>query len=178
MFSALTVTNNLVPLQLDVNMAYLYGDIERDVTIFMRAPDGIKLPGNPVYRLRKSLYGLKLAGRIWNKLIDEKLRGSLDSDSCVYIRRRGDEIALFLLYVDEIICSAHNREALIEIVDYLRASLKLMGVPTNFDLPTQLLGLELIWEEVFSNVQINSGKLVRELLRDHKLSEPNRVSTS
>ena len=61
----------------------------------------------------------------------------LDSDSCVYIRRRGDEIALLLLYVDDIICSASNREALIEIIDYLRASskLNLMGVPTNFDLP-------------------------------------------
>ena len=55
----------------------------RKQTIFMRAPDGIKLPGRSVYRLKKSLYGLKQAGRIWN----EKLRGigfeSLDSDSCV-----------------------------------------------------------------------------------------------
>ena len=73
-----------------------------------------------------------------------------------YIRRRGDEVALLLLYVDDIICSASNREALIEIVDYLKASfkLKLMGVPTNFDLPapTQLLGLELIWGEGFISV--------------------------
>ena len=186
LFLALTVTHNLVPLQLDVDMAYLYGDIEPDVTIFMKPPDGIQLPGKHIYRLKKSLYGLKQAGRIWNKLIDEKLRGigfiPLDSDSCVYIRRRGEEVALLLLYVDDIICSASNREILIEIVDYLRASfkLKLMGVPTNFDLPvpTQLLGLELIWGENFSSVQINSSKLVRELLRDHFKDDgcrPNRV---
>jgi len=131
----------------------------------MRAPDGIRLPGRSVYRLRKSLYGLKQAGRIWNKLIDEKLRGigftPLDSDSCVYIRRRVDEIALLLLYVDDIICSANNREALIEIVDYLKASfkLKLMGVPTNFDLPApmQLLGFELIWGENFSSISIRAN---------------------
>jgi len=186
LFLALTVSHNLVPLQLDVDMAYLYGDIEPDVTIFMRAPDGIKLPGGSVYRLKKSLYGLKQAGRIWNKLIDDKLRGigfiPLDSDSCVYIRRRDDEVALLLLYVDDIICSASNREILIEVVDYLRASfkLKLMGVPTNVDLPipSQLLGLELIWGENFSSVQINSGKLVRELLRDQYKDEgtrPNKV---
>ena len=56
-----------------------------------------------------------------------------------YIRRRGDEVAMLLLYVDDIICSASNREALIEIVEYLKASfkLKLMGVPTNFDLPVR-----------------------------------------
>ena len=53
LFLALTVTHKLVPLQLDVDTAYLYGDIEPDVTIFMRAPDGIKLPGRCAYRLKK-----------------------------------------------------------------------------------------------------------------------------
>ena len=42
----------------------------------------------------------------------------------------------------------------------------------------ELLGLELIWGEGFSSVQINSSKLVRELLRDHfkeESSRPNKV---
>ena len=44
-----------------------------------------------------------------------------------------------------------------------------MGLPASVSLPvpTQLLGLELIWGERFSSVQINASNLVRELLRDH-----------
>lgn len=80
--------------------------------------------------------------------------------------------------MDDIICSASNREALIEIVDYLKLSL--MGVPSSVELPvpTQLLRLELIWGESFSSVHINSSKLVRELLKDHFKddgSRPNKV---
>jgi len=175
LFLALTVTNNLIPLQLDIDMAYLYGDIEPGVTIFMRPPQGINLPGSFAYRLKKSLYGLKQAGRIWNTLIDDKLKAvgfiALDEDACVYIRRRGKEVTLLLLYVDDIICSASDKSVLEELVLYLRSlfSLKLMGVPTTVSLPipTQLLGLELIWGEGFKSVQINASKLVKELLRDH-----------
>lgn len=68
---------------------------------------------------------------------------------------------------------------MIEIVDhYLKASfkLKLMGVPKTVDLPlpSQLLGcLELIWGKGFSSVQINSSKLVRELLKDRFKDDGN-----
>ena len=167
-------------------MAYLYGDIEPGVTIFMRPPQGVNLLGRFAYRLKKSLYGLKQAGRIWNTLIDEKLRAvgfvALDEDACVYIRRRGKEVTLLLLYVDDIICSASDKSVLEELVLYLRSlfSLKLMGVPTTVSLPVlvQLLGLELIWGEGFKSVQINASKLVKELLRDHYKdsgSKPHRV---
>ena len=136
--------------------------------------------------MKKSLYGLKQAGRIWNSLIDEKLRAvgfvALYEDACVYTRRRGKEVTLLLLYVDDIICSASDKSILEELVLYLRSlfSLKLMGVPTSVSLPvpTQLLGLELIWGERFSSVQINASKLVRELLRDYYKdngSKPHRV---
>ena len=55
LFLAFTVTNNLIPLQLDIDMAYLYGDIEPGVVIFIRPPQGIKLSGSYAYRLKKSI---------------------------------------------------------------------------------------------------------------------------
>ena len=170
------MTHNLIPLQLDVDMAYLYGEIESDVTIYMREPQGVNLESGYVYRLKKSLYGLKQSGRIWNKLIDEKLRAvgfiPIDEDACVCIRRKGSEVSLLLLYVDDIICSASSKDILVELVQYLRSlfKLKLMGVPSvlvDLPVPSQLLGLELIWGEGFKSVQINSSKLVRELLKMH-----------
>ena len=52
LFLALTVTSNLIPLQLDIDMAYLYGEIDPGITIFMRPPQGVNLPGRFAYRLK------------------------------------------------------------------------------------------------------------------------------
>ena len=45
--------------QLDVKIAFLHGDLEEE--IYMKQPEGYEVKGkeNLVYRLRKSLYGLK-----------------------------------------------------------------------------------------------------------------------
>jgi len=49
----------------DVKIAYLYGNLDKE--IYMEQPEGFKLPGkeNKVWWLRKALYGLKWAGLSW-----------------------------------------------------------------------------------------------------------------
>ncbi|SCZ92809.1 BZ3500_MvSof-1268-A1-R1_C142g00757 [Microbotryum saponariae] len=52
----------------DIDKAYLHGDLDHD--IWMTTPRGFDLPTDKVLRLRRSIYGLKQAGRIWNRHID------------------------------------------------------------------------------------------------------------
>ena len=51
---------------MDVDTAFLKADIDED--IWVKIPEGTKLATNydGIYKLRKSLYGLKQASRNWN----------------------------------------------------------------------------------------------------------------
>lgn len=75
----------------------------------MRVPPGVyryDAAGKPlVCKLRRSLYGLKQAGREWGELFASFLTkwGLVRStiDTCLYIYREGGELLWVLVYVDD-----------------------------------------------------------------------------
>ncbi|GKB53711.1 ribonuclease H-like domain-containing protein [Tanacetum coccineum] len=68
----LAVQNSWPLFQLDVNNAFLYGDLSE--TVYMDLPEGYFSPNDKrVCRLKKSLYGLKQARRQWNAKLTHTL---------------------------------------------------------------------------------------------------------
>jgi hypothetical protein len=104
---AVAAANNLRVDQLDMESAYLNG--EMDTEVYMEQPPGFvdkKLP-NYVCRLWKALYGLKQAGNCWNVLVNAYLlelgfTHSL-SDSCIYTKNHEGELIIVGLYIDDFI---------------------------------------------------------------------------
>jgi Reverse transcriptase (RNA-dependent DNA polymerase) len=100
-----TVAAMDMDIQLDVKTAFLYGHIDEE--IYIEQPNGFIIPGREkeVCRLNKCIYGLRRASRVWNEhfstfLKSEKFSVS-NADPCLFIRRRGDETTLVIIWVDD-----------------------------------------------------------------------------
>ena len=107
-FLALTTLYNLTPLQMDINLAYLNAPLEEEV--YMYPPEGSSTPKGKVWKLNKSLYGLKQSGRNWYKLFTDVLTSQkfkfsqLGGDKCLFTRKIGNETTVLFIYVDDIYC--------------------------------------------------------------------------
>lgn len=88
---------------IDVTTAFLNGEL--DEVIYMEQPAGFKSNDNNVCLLKKSIYGLKQASRVWNIKIHNVLSdsGFIQSkcEPCVYVKRTENEYVMLALYVDD-----------------------------------------------------------------------------
>ncbi|GKC18694.1 retrovirus-related pol polyprotein from transposon TNT 1-94 [Tanacetum coccineum] len=93
--------------QMDVKTTFLNGPLKEEV--YVNKPDGFVDPHHPekVYRLKKTLYGLKQGPRAWydelfNFLVSKGFsKGSIDPT--LFITKHGDGILLVQIYVDDIL---------------------------------------------------------------------------
>ena len=105
---------------LDVRQAFLHAQLDRP--LYMRMPPGLPRVNTNgdvlIVRLKKSLYGLKQAGRAWNQLFVEFLISwgftQSTSDTCLFWfidpHDKTDTLALVIvIWVDDIIC-AHTSD--------------------------------------------------------------------
>ena len=107
---------NLYLEQMDVNMAFLHGDLEEE--IYMVQPQGFEVRGKEkmVCKLQRSLYGLKQAPRQWYKRFDTFIcsNGFLrcQADHCRYIKCLGDSFIILLLYVDDMLIVGASKQSI------------------------------------------------------------------
>ena len=125
-FLQIAASLQLLVHQMDVRTAYLNAELDREV--FVRQPQGYEVldeEGNPfVCRLKKSLYGLKQSGRLWNETIHKFFISNgfnqSKADHCIYCKHEGGKIILILLWVDDIIIASNCKELLIAFKNIMK----------------------------------------------------------
>ena len=60
-------------MALDFSKAFLYGDVQREIYIELPEEDGRKNSGSSVGLLSKSMYGLRDAPQVWQKVVESML---------------------------------------------------------------------------------------------------------
>lgn len=117
MVLAITAELELHVHQLDVSTAYLNGDLTED--IYMKQPEQFGLGNDRVLKLKKSLYGLKQSGRMWNLKLDEMLQRigftACASEPCLYTRIKGATTNIIAVYVDDLMVCCSDLGELKEI---------------------------------------------------------------
>ncbi|KAK9062368.1 hypothetical protein SSX86_019554 [Deinandra increscens subsp. villosa] len=160
--------------QLDINNAFLYGELNEDV--YMCPPEGYYSKNETkVCKLVKSLYGLKQAPRMWNeKLVSVLNELGFEQSKCDYslfIKSSKESFLALLVYVDDIILTGNNLNELNKIKSLLQSKfmIKDLGELKYF------LGIEVIKSD--AGICLSQRKYCIELLAEYGLTGCKPVAT-
>ena len=93
--------------QVDIKTAFLYRLLPDDEVQYMEQPEGFLEPGREtwVWKLLWGLYGMKQAGQIWNRMMNEAMISwgfiHLSTESCVYYWSWLSGIIITMVHVDD-----------------------------------------------------------------------------
>jgi hypothetical protein len=116
-------------VQLDVVSAFLHADI--DVDTYAEIPPGLREEGDEglCFRLRKSVYGLKQASRLFYRLLAKSLVGmgfvQSSADECLFSLRKGDSFIHILAHVDDMAVFHNDTDLYQSVVGEMRSVFEL-----------------------------------------------------
>ncbi|WVZ18008.1 hypothetical protein V8G54_005330 [Vigna mungo] len=153
--------------QLDVDNAFLHGDLNEDV--YMKPPPGLLLPEpHLVCKLHKSLYGLRQASRQWNSKLTSALISygfsQSSADHSLFTYHSSNSFIALLVYVDDIVLTGDNMQAINDVKQFLhhKFSIKDLGSLKFF------LGFEVARSQ--QGLVLNQRKYCLEILSEFGLT--------
>jgi hypothetical protein len=105
--------------QLDVKNAFLHGDLQEEV--YMEIPPGFATSqaAGKVFKLKKSLYGLKKSPRAWFDRFRLAVCGmgykQCNGDHTVFYRHSKTRITILAVYVDDIVITGDDAEEILRL---------------------------------------------------------------
>jgi len=160
---------------MDVKSAFLNGYINKEV--YVEQPPSFEDDKKPnhVYKLRKTLYGLKKAPRAWY----ERLRDFLLSkgfkigkvDTTLFIKKIGKDLFMLQIYVDDIIFGSTNQEFWEEFINMMAIEfeMSMIGEPSYF------LGLQI--KQLKNGTFVSQSKYIKDMLKKFGMDDANSIST-
>lgn len=169
-FLAVATLKKMEVLHIDVKNAFLNGELLDDV--YMKQPLGfeVKNKSKKVYKLKKSLYGLKQSARCWN----EKLHSTLlklgfrrgQADPCIYNKQEGELFIFILLYVDDMLVACQDINMTRKTIDQISKVFKI----TNLGPISTYLGVQVERDEQ-GVYYIHQEKYIDHVLTEYNLKD-------
>lgn len=171
---AMAAARKTTILQLDVETAFLNGEIEEE--LYVRQPRGYERGDKTkVCRLRKAIYGLKQAARAWYLKLSGELKDAgfmpCDSDPCLFKGTCMGHDVYILVYVDDLLIISGSEEAAEQVQAKVTTAFKarVMGEPTYF------LGLHIDRDSATGSIHLGQRQYVATLLKRFGMQDANPV---
>ncbi|KAH9650374.1 protein kinase domain-containing protein [Citrus sinensis] len=116
--------------QFDVKNAFLHGDLSEE--IYMDLPPGCSRPerlNQKVFKLKKSLYGLKQSPRAWFGKFTKTMvlfgYNQSNSDHTLFIKKQQGKITTLIVYVDDMVVIGNDEEEKEALQKYLSSEFEM-----------------------------------------------------
>ncbi|KAL1939181.1 hypothetical protein VTO73DRAFT_10222 [Trametes versicolor] len=163
-------------IQLDVKSAYLNGELDEE--IYMRQPPGTAARGEEhlVCRLKKSLYGLKQAGREWYKTYRAAMTKlgmtRSEADHACFWTHDGESLAMVGTIVDDMLVTGTP-----DLVERFRTGIKGHFTVTDAGEVAWLLGIEVVRDVDAGTVRLAQRSAIDTVVRAMSLEGAKPAGT-
>ena len=171
-----SVEYNLIVHQLDVKTAYLNAPV--DCEVYLLQPEGYEKRHDDirlVWKLNKSLYGLKQSGRNWNIVLNEFFQENdftqSEVDACLYFKKSESVLIFIVVWVDDIVVAANTNKLINQTKDLLKKKFKMKDLGPI----TWFLGIQ--FKQTSDSIEMNQSHYLKGILERFKMSDCKPRST-
>jgi Reverse transcriptase (RNA-dependent DNA polymerase) len=163
---------NYIAKHYDIKTAFLNGTLEEE--IYMKQPPGFS-NGSKVYKLKKSIYGLKQSAKVWNDTLNNSLLKNgmkrSEADKCLYAMNSGGEVMYLLVHVDDILVIGKNVDFMDKFMTRIGKDfdLKDLGIVKNY------LGIN-VERDNFGNYSICQSNYIEKIINEAGLCDAKESS--
>ena len=163
----------------DFDGAYLNGELNADEVIYMQAPPGSSTTteGTSVKRLKKSLYGLKQAGRRWYDTLSRALADlgfrTTQVDPGVFLARVKEHVLILAIHVDDCIFTGDSAKLIAEFKNKLNKIYALTDLgPVHW-----LLGIKISRNRTNRTISLSQKTYINSILTRFALADVKAYAT-
>lgn len=172
---SLSVPYDLDIYQMDAITAFLQGEL--DDTVHMQQPDNYDDGSKRVCLLKKSIYGLKQASRVWN----EKLRGVLISagfkcsslDACIFFKINESGMIFIAVYVDDVLYFTNSISLKTDLKSILTKNFKMK----DLGIAEYRVGLHISRDKAKGIVYLDQSKYIAQVLAKFGMIDNKPIDT-
>jgi hypothetical protein len=159
---------------MDIKTAFLNGNIEEE--LYMVQPEGFVDPkdANKVYKLQRSIYGLKQASQSWNLCFDEVIKhfgfAQNTEESCIYKKMSGSSVSFLVLYVDDIFLIGNDVQMLKNVKEYLNNKFSMK----DMDEAAYVLGIKIYRDRSRRLLALSQSTYLGKVLKRFRMEKSKK----
>ncbi|CAI7841280.1 unnamed protein product [Closterium sp. NIES-53] len=143
----------------------------------MRQPPGYDDGSGRVWKLKRTLYGLKQSPRGWYKHIDDFLLqhgfARSECDSALYVLKEGEKQLVLLLYVDDLLLFSESKDLIPEVKQRLGAEFAMRDLGPV----TYYLGMHVDHDQANGTIHLQQEKYVKGVVESFGMGNSKPVGT-